>query len=672
MCGFAGFLGSSLPLDTAQVLRKMTNSIRERGPDGEGQWIDERAGIVMGHRRLSIVDLSAAGHQPMHSNSGRFVIIFNGEIYNHKLLRAELESELPGFLWRGHSDTETLLAGIERWGLKETLRRSRGMFGLALWDRQLRELHLARDRIGEKPVYFGWQGKGSERCFLFGSDLKALWPHPAFNFEIDRTGLSSLLSFGYVSQPMSIFEGIGKLEPGIIATVSLERPEPKFSTYWNFQELVNDCLANPLTGSPEETTAELEHLLKQAISMQMEADVPVGAFLSGGVDSSTIVALMQEISRERGGPPVRTFTIGFDDQRYDEAPFAKAVARHLCTDHTERYVSAIDAQNVIPKLPSIFSEPFADSSQIPTYLVSGVARDSVTVSLSGDAGDELFCGYTRYLVGQELLPKFSKFPPWARSLFLTLLRSFRPSILAKVYSGLQPFIPPVMRMSNIEDKLRKMETLLDSGESSQSAIYRLLITHWFNSPEVVKGCSELRGFPGIHPNFANHLGFVEQMMLTDMVAYLPNDILCKVDRAAMAVSLETRVPLLDHAIIEHALRTPLSHKLRNGTGKWPLREILYKRVPRELIERPKMGFGIPLDSWMRGPLREWTEDLLDEKRLREEGFFDPAPIRRSVELHMSGKGNESSRLWCVLMFQAWRDSHRAEFSQRKFAENAHV
>ncbi|MFM7857131.1 MAG: asparagine synthetase B family protein, partial [Flammeovirgaceae bacterium] len=473
-------------------------------------------------------------------------------------------------------------------------------------------------------------------------------------------------------KPMSIFEGISKLEPGMIATVSLERPEPQLSTYWNFREVVKECLANPLTDSPEETTTELERLLKQAISMQMEADVPVGAFLSGGVDSSTIVALMQEISRERGGRPVRTFTIGFEDQRYDEAPFAKAVAEHLGTDHTERYVSAADARNVIPKLPSIFSEPFADSSQIPTYLISGVARDSVTVSLSGDAGDELFCGYTRYLVGQELLPKFGKVPSWTRNLMLAILRRFRPGTLAKAYHGLQPLIPRVLRMSNIEDKLRRMETLLDSGDSSQSAIYRLLISQWLNSAKVVRGGSELPGCNGIHPDFASHSGFVEQMMFTDMVAYLPNDILCKVDRAAMAVSLETRVPLLDHTIVEHALRTPLSHKLRNGSGKWPLRQILYKRLPRELIERPKKGFSIPLDAWMRGPLREWTEDLLNEKRLREEGFFDAALIRQSVDMHMSGKANESGPLWCVLMFQAWHASQRDEWSQCKSAGNNYV
>jgi asparagine synthase (glutamine-hydrolysing) len=672
MCGFAGFLSTSLPRHAPRVLRQMNSAIQDRGPDSEGQWIDEAAGVALGHRRLSIVDLSAAGHQPMVSASGRFVISFNGEIYNHKIMRVELEESMSGPGWRGYSDTETLLTGIERWGLFETLRRATGMFGLALWDRQRRELHLARDRMGEKPVYYGWQGVGGKRTFLFGSDLKALWSHPSFEFDIDRTGLTSLLQLAYVAQPLSIFKGISKLEPGTIATTSLERPQPLLGNYWHFQEVVNDCFANPLTGAAEETTAELERLLKQAISMQMEADVPVGAFLSGGVDSSTIVALMQEIARERGQQPVRTFTIGFENKTYDEAPFAAEVARHLGTDHSERYVTSTDVQDVIPQLPSIYSEPFADSSQIPTYLVSGLARGCVTVSLSGDAGDELFCGYTRYMVGHQLINKLSASPKWARDLALVTLQHLSHETLARIYNKLQPLLPKRLRFSNAEDKLGTIEKLLESDDCARSTIYNLLISQWQNAADVVLGGREVENWSAVSQGFDRHAGFVDQMMLADVVGYLPNDILCKVDRAAMAVSLETRMPLLDHAIVEHALRMPLAHKLNNGTSKWPLREILYKRVPRKLIERPKKGFAVPLGDWMKGTLRPWTEELLGERRLREEGFFDAAQIRCSIDRHMTGRGNESSRLWCVLMFQAWYDSNREKWAQIKAVGETYV
>lgn len=656
MCGFAGYLSHTLPGNAGQILRAMTDAIRERGPDSEGQWMDEAAGLALGHRRLAVVDLSTAGHQPMVSASGRYVIAFNGEIYNHHELRTRLNSASPDHFWRGHSDTETLLAAIERWGLEETLRRAVGMFGLALWDRERRELQLARDRMGEKPLYFGWQGQGEQKAFLFGSDLKALCPHPTFRFEVDRNGLTSLLRFGYVAQPLSIFDGISKLEPGMIASVSLAQPQPSIKPYWNFQEVVANCSAQRLAGTAQESAEELEHLLKQAISLQMEADVPVGAFLSGGVDSSMIASLMQEIALERGQAPVRTFTIGFEDAEFDEAPFARAVARHLGTDHVERYLTSADALNVIPKLPSIYSEPFADSSQIPTYLVSSMAKDFVTVSLSGDAGDELFCGYTRYQLGPELLRLIKFFPIWARKLGGIALRNFGQDKLSSVYDFARPILPKVLHLSNIQEKFRKLERIIDTEECYESNLFNFLISHWHNASEVVIGGSGIASSGISFANFDGNSSFIEQMMIEDTTAYLPNDILCKVDRAAMAVSLETRVPLLDHRIVEHALRMPLSHKLHQGVTKSPLRKILYKRVPRELIERPKKGFGIPLASWLRGPLREWAEELLDETRLRQECYFDVRAVRQSLDFHMSGKSDESARLWCVLMFQQWKNN----------------
>ncbi len=665
MCGFSGFLSTSLTPHAPQVLQRMTDAIRKRGPDDEGQWIDETAGIALGHRRLSIVDLSSAGHQPMVSESERFVIVFNGEIYNHQLLRAEIEDNMPGHRWRGHSDTETLLTGIECWGLVETLRRATGMFALALWDRQRRQLHIARDRIGEKPVYYGWQGQDKERVFLFGSDLRALWQHPSFRFEINRQGLSSLLQFGNVCAPLSIFEGINKLEPGIIATISLEQSVPVYSPYWSFQELLEQSIADPFTGTFEEGVVELERLLKHSISMQMEADVPVGAFLSGGVDSSLVVALMQQIARERGLQRVRTFTIGFSEERFNEAHFAMEVAKYLNTEHTEKYVTHADVLDVIPQLPMIYSEPFADSSQIPTFLVSKLARKFVTVSLSGDAGDELFCGYTRYLAGQKLYSSINNYPKWIRDLTLEILRFSGPKKLAGIYNLVMPLLPRLLHMSNLEDKFHKLEKLLSSESCSQNEIYRSLISFWINPGEVVIGAHDGHGGLVIPPKFQISGGFIDQMMMSDMRSYLPNDILTKVDRAAMAVSLETRIPMLDHSIVKHALRTPTAHKLDKGQGKWPLRQILYKHVPRELFERPKKGFSVPINDWIKGPLHDWTENLLDEKRLREEGYFHVAPIRRSLNLHMSGERDESSHLWPLLMFQAWQDGYKDEWSQLK-------
>lgn len=660
MCGFAGFLSPSAGANDSLILRKMTDAIRERGPDGEGQWIETASGVALGHRRLAVVDLSGAGSQPMISASGRYVITYNGELYNHRAIRAELEASGAGLTWRGHSDTETLLAGVERWGLAATLRRMTGMFGFALWDRHRRELHLARDRMGEKPVYYGWQGKVGGGAFLFGSDLKALSQHPSFAHQVNPAGLTSLLRYGYVGDSLSIFSGISKLGPGTIATVSLKAPSPSIQRYWDFSQVARESIGKPLSISAEESATELEKLLRQAISLQMEADVPVGAFLSGGVDSSTIVALMQALARERGLESVRTFTVGFEDREFDEAPFASAVARHLGTNHTERYVTGDDALRVISKLPSMYGEPFADSSQIPTFLLSETCRSSVTVALSGDGGDELFCGYSRYLAGQKLLSLLNALPSWARSIGASLLAKASAEEMSDIYNRARRVLPRSLHITNVSSKIEKLRRALSAGPRSREELYDLLVCQWPNAEEVVSGGAlpkrETDEFA-----FSVADDFQTQMMLADATAYLPDDILCKVDRAAMAVSLETRVPLLDHQVVAYSLNMPLAHKLKDGLSKSPLRRILYQYVPRELIERPKRGFGVPLDAWLRGPLRDWAEDLLSEQRLRAEGHFNEKIVRKTMERHMSGQSNESSKLWCVLMFQAWHTEYRAKW-----------
>lgn len=647
MCGIAGFIcaGESVPADQWQsVLRGMGVAIAHRGPDDTGVWVDTDAGVGLAHRRLAIVDLSAAGHQPMVSASGRYVVVFNGEIYNHPDLRRELGSQAHGPIgWRGHSDTETLLAGFDTWGIAETTRRSIGMFAFAVWDRAEQSLTLGRDRLGEKPLYYGWQGA----TFLFGSELKALRAHPAFHAGIDRNALALLMRHNYIPAPHSIYVGVRKLLPGALLVVSARNPSAEPHRYWDGRQVVADGLAHPFAGSPEEAVDELDRLLGDAVSRQMMADVPLGAFLSGGVDSSTIVSIMQA----RSSRPVKTFTIGFHEKGFNEAEHAKAVARHLGTDHTELYVTPQQALEVIPRLPALYDEPFSDSSQIPTFLVSQMTRQHVTVSLSGDAGDELFCGYSRYLLGMQMWSRLSRLPMPVRTAFAGLLVRLRPSTWNRLLGPAQSLLPASLAQVNIGDKLHKGAGVLAARTPVE--LYRLLLSHWRDPAEFVLGAKE----PGtvltesaLQPP-TDH--FVHQMMALDMLSYLPDDILVKVDRAAMGVSLETRVPMLDHRVVEFAWRLPLHYKLRDGVGKWPLRQVLYRYVPRHLIERPKMGFGVPVDSWLRGPLREWAEDLLDSTRLRNEGFFDPAPIRQKWDEHLSGRRNWQACLWNVLMFQAW-------------------
>jgi asparagine synthase (glutamine-hydrolysing) len=657
MCGFAGFLGGPTSREPGQarpLLQRMAGSIRHRGPDHSAVWSDPEAGIALAHNRLAIVDLTPAGNQPMESAGGRYVTVYNGEIYNHMAMREALQAEGFSFEWRGHSDTETLLAAIEAWGLKGALERAIGMFALALWDRKERTLFLARDRLGEKPLYYGWQGSGSSAAFLFGSELKALAVHPAFAGEVDRRALSLYMRHNYVPAPWSIYRGISKLPPGTYLALAAGAREPTITAYWSGLDVAKQGVADPLRLGPEEATDRLETLLLDAVKQQMMADVPLGAFLSGGIDSSTVVALMQAQSAR----PVKTFTIGFNEKEYNEAVHAKAVARHLGTDHTELYVTPEQARSVVPLLPAIYDEPFADSSQVPTRLVSELARRHVTVSLSGDAGDELFGGYNRYILTQRLWRRLAAVPRPLRRAAAAMLTSLSPATWNSLAGTVQPLLPAKARMAVPGDKIHKGAGVLASGSAGE--LYHGLVSLWRDPASVVIGGEEPPTLLTGNMPSLDGLDEIERMMTLDMLTYLPDDILTKVDRAAMSVSLETRVPFLDHRVVEFAWRLPLDCKLRGGETKWALRQVLYRYVPREIIERPKMGFGIPIGDWLRGPLRDWAEALLSPARLASEGYFRPEPIRRIWADHLNGHVNMQYLLWCVLMFQAWLDARSGE------------
>lgn len=627
MCGFSGFLTlKENPSSSVELLRKMGDAIFHRGPDDNGEWIDQDAGIGFSHRRLSIIDISAAGHQPMISACSRYVIAFNGEIYNHLDLRTRLASEGYRFSWIGHSDTETLLACFSVWGLKDTLSATVGMFAFALWDRETKVLSLARDRMGEKPLYYGWQNG----VFLFGSELTALKVHPEFKAEINRDALALLMRYNYIPAPFSIYAGISKLLPGHYLQISSAQAVNELQSicYWELNSVVEAGLENPFIGTEVQAIDMLESQLIQSIGRQLMADVPLGAFLSGGIDSSTVVALMQKQSAR----PIKTFTIGFSEPGYDEAGHASAVSRYLGTEHTELYVQSHDALDVIPRLPEIYSEPFADSSQIPTYLVSQLAQQHVTVALSGDGGDELFGGYNPYQFAPRIWNTFDCLP--------LFLRRATASVL-----GHLPF----------PGKAKKVIELLNSPNREE--FYRRLLSHWQNPNQLVLGANEqptLLNSAGCWPSVES---FPDWMMAMDAKTYMTDDILVKVDRAAMANSLETRVPMLDHQVVELAWRFPLSMKIRDGKGKWILREVLYRHVPREMIERPKKGFSVPIAFWLRGPLKDWAENLLQEKRLQDEGYFNVHMVRKMWADHLQNKANNSTKLWGVLMFQAWLEAN---------------
>jgi len=648
MCGIAGFIGGnwSHSADARATLGRMGRSIRHRGPDHSDAWIDEDSRVAFIHNRLAIVDLSPAGNQPMHSHSGRYVIIYNGEIYNHQQIRQELAESGQAFNWSGHSDTETLLAAIEAWGIRGALERSTGMFAFALWDRGERTLTLARDRVGEKPLYYG-RPAGADGPFLFGSELKALAQHPQFRGDIDRQALTLLLRYNYIPAPFSIYKGIAKLLAGTFLTLKSASADPTIEEYWSGAAVAEAGIADPLQLSDDEALDELEKRLETAIGQQMIADVPLGAFLSGGVDSSAVVALMQKLSSR----PVKTFTIGFHEKDYNEAKHAEAVARHLGTEHTELYVTAEQARAVIPKLPQIYDEPFADASQIPTHLVSELAREHVTVSLSGDGGDEMFGGYNRYLLTAALWDKISGIPKPLRGAAARAMTVLPPSAWTKIGHAAGGLLPKLAQVDRLGDKVHKGAPLLRSD--SVADLYSGMLSLWRDPASVVIGATEPASHATGKAPPLEGLSGIERMMALDMLGYLPDDILVKVDRAAMAVSLETRVPYLDHHVVEFAWRLPFGLKIRDGQSKWILRQLLYRHVPRKLIERPKMGFGIPLGAWLRGPLRDWAEELLDERRLISEGYFRPEPIRRMWQSHLKGSMDEQYRLWGVLMFQGW-------------------
>ena len=639
MCGIAGYLGEvKHPID---CLTKMADAISHRGPDNMGVWSDHNPSIGFAHSRLSILDLSSAGNQPMHSLSGNYVIIFNGEIYNHKSIRSELES-INRRNWLGHSDTETLLAAIEEWGLKKTLVKAKGMFAIALWDKSSNKLSLACDRIGEKPLYYGWVNNQ----FVFSSELKSIKVFPEFNNRIDTNSLALFLRFNSIPAPYSIYKDIFKLEPGQIVEINSQSSKLEKYKFWSLEEVYKNGSENKFRGSSVQAINQLENILSEAVSSQMQSDVPLGAFLSGGIDSSTIVALMQSYSSSQ----VNTFTIGFNSKEFDESKHAEMVANHLGTNHFNKFVTEKDALDVIPNLPDIYDEPFADSSQIPTYLVSKFAKEKVTVALSGDAGDELFGGYNRYIFSQKMFKNISKTPDSIKKLMSKIMFSISEEnwnfILGRLMRN---------QYSNIGHKIHKTANIVSS--KSIRDLHFKLISQIQNPSDWLKDSNEYESVFNDNEDRFKELDSVEIMMAYDLISYLPTDILTKVDRAAMSVSLETRVPFLDPDVIQFSASIPMKFKIRNGVTKWLLREVLYKHVPKDLIERPKMGFAVPLAEWLRGPLKDWAESLLDEKRLHQEGFFNVEFVRDKWSEHISGRRNWSHQLWNVLMFQAWLENN---------------
>ena len=665
MCGFAGlWCPSPAPAERLQAqATAMADALAHRGPDDAGVWVDAAAGLALGHRRLAILDLSAAGHQPMASASGRHRIAFNGEIYNHLELRRELEAAALAPPWRGHSDTETLLAAIEAWGLEASLQRCRGMFALALWDRRERLLRLARDRFGEKPLYWGFSGglsgSGGGRTLLFGSELAALRAWPGFDNPIQRPALAQLLRFTALAAPTCIYSGLQQLLPGHLLTLAAPdsgvwpAQPPDSRPWWCFRSTLAAGLADPMEDEAEALRA-LEQTLGTAVLLQSQADVPCGSFLSGGIDSSLITALLQA----RSSRPVRSFTIGFEEAGFDEAPHARAVAAHLGTDHRETVLTAADARALIPRLPLLYSEPFADSSQLPTHLVCREARRSgLCVALSGDGGDELFGGYNRHLWAPRLWNRLA-WLPWS------LRRALGHAIRALPPAGWDALGRPLALRRPIPQLGHKVHKLADRLAHVRTAddLYRSLVSEWRDPAALLQEGASPNGHGPVREP-ASPLDWalppaldadpVARMLAYDTLHYLPNDILTKVDRAAMAASLETRAPFLDPEVASLAWRLPMAMKIRGGTGKWALRQILFQYVPRELIERPKAGFAMPIGRWLRGPLRSWADDLLDPVAMQRQGYLRPEPIQRLWRQHLSGRFDHTTRLWTVLMWQAW-------------------
>lgn len=644
MCGFAGLIERS-PTPVSRIrdaISRMSGAVAHRGPDDSGVWLDPDAGVAFGHRRLSILDLSPHGRQPMVSRCGRFVLVFNGEIYNHQELRKGFGRQET---WRGHSDTEVLLACISRSGVAATLPELNGMFAFALWDRAERQLTLARDRLGEKPLYYGTNGAR----FLFGSELKALTAHPSWRGELDRDALTAYLRLCYVPAPYSIYLGIHKLEPGTYATLTDQQSIPEVHRYWSAREAAEHGLNHPFAGSEEAASESLQGLLSDAVGSRMQADVPLGAFLSGGIDSTAVVALMQRQSDR----PIRTFSVGFREAGFDEAPYARAVAEHLGTDHTELYLTGEQCLDAVGDLPRHWDEPFADSSQIPTLLISAMAKRAVTVCLSGDGGDELFGGYSRYLWTRDTWRRIGWLPVALRRALAGAVIRIPTAVWDRLLGPARGWLPEPLAIANPGDRLHKALDVFTGA--SPEALYLRMLSHWKAPAEIVIGGHEPQTILTDACRRVRTASITETMMFMDSMLYLPDDILVKVDRASMAVGLEARVPILDHRVYEFAWSLPLEWKVRGQVGKRPLRRIVERHVPKRLMDRPKMGFGIPLQQWLRGPLRGWAEDLLSEERLLRDGVFHAAPIRAKWSEHLKGQRNWSYYLWDILMFQSWLD-----------------
>lgn len=640
MCGITGFWSPSLLMsepELTSIVSAMALEIQARGPDDGGAWVDGEQGLALGQRRLSIVDLSHAGHQPMMSACGRYVMIYNGELYNTHDLRQEILREKV-ITFRGTSDTEVLVEACALWGLRRTLPKTNGMFAIAVWDRQGKTLSLARDRMGEKPLYYGWQGEGSARTFFFGSQLKSFKPHPHWVPKVDAAMVTSFLRYGYVPAPRTIYEGMSQVVPGEMLVVTADGHVHK-ETYWCIEDHIT---STPLRQDPVTVVNDLDGLLKDAVGRRMMADVPLGAFLSGGIDSSLIVSLMQSQSTT----PVKTFSVGFEQKEFDEAPYAKAIAQHLGTDHTELYLPVEAAADVIPLLPQMYDEPFADSSQIPTYLVSKMARSHVTVALSGDGGDELFAGYNRYFYSQKVWGALGPYPPFAKR----LLGSVFGLLSETAWDRCAGLLPASHRPKFLGQKVSKVIKLLN--RSNEQGVYQTLISQ-SHSPELYSLSGQEENVWGSYLGREDFDSFVAYMQYLDMKTYLPNDILTKVDRASMAVSLEGRIPLLDHRVIEFALSLPVSMNIQQGQAKWPLRQLLSRYVPRPLFERPKSGFGIPLHDWLRGRLRDWGEDLMSVSSLQNAGLLNVSAVRSLWEGYQKGLNQEAYALWTMLMLQAW-------------------
>ncbi|MBI5814213.1 MAG: asparagine synthase (glutamine-hydrolyzing) [Nitrospinae bacterium] len=662
MCGIAGFIdlsGAATADAMGHTAAGMADSIRHRGPDDSGAWVDDAAGVALSHRRLSILDLSESGHQPMVSASGRSVIVFNGEVYNFAEVRAILEKDTGPVKWRGHSDTEILLEAVERWGVEKTLGLVNGMFAFALWDKVARTLALARDRMGKKPLYYGWNGG----VFMFASELKAMRRHPAFAGKVSRGAVSLLLRHNYIPSPHSIYEGIYKIPPACLLTVDMPLAAGgPFSPYadadtaacpkrfWDLRGLMERGSRRPVNVTMDEAVDRLDEILRDATRLRTLADVPVGAFLSGGIDSATVVAIMQAQSQR----PVKTFTIGAREKEHDEAHHAKAVAEALGTDHTELYVTPDQVMPVLEEMADICDEPISDAALANTYIVSGLARKEVTVCLTGDGGDEMFSGYPRYNTANwyynQWQPKVDPIPNPARRALAAALKAVSKEAWDSIYSAVKPMIPKSRRWDSAGDKLHELARILPYVEPER---FYGMIYHWGNADQIVIGAENLSTVISDPSQWLVSPDKVARMVYLDIASRLPDSILAKVDRVTMRTSLEARSPILDYRVMEFSASLPTELKIEGWTGKVVLRNLLYRYVPKGIVDRPKKGFSMPISQWLRGPLRDWAEDLLSEKRLREEGFFDPAPIRAKLAEHVTGKAQWHYQLWTALMFQAW-------------------